>query len=318
MTDYQVCILGGTGFVGQHLAARLNQLRIPNKILTRRLQQHRELLILPYSKLIEVDVYDVEALGQAFTDCSTVINLVGILNEVGHDGSGFRHVHVDLTRKVLEAAQQASVLQILHMSAMQADASKGPSYYLRSKGEAEDYLHTFHGNIRLTSFRPSVIFGPGDSFFNRFAQLLKISPGIFPLACANSVFAPVYIGDVVAEFIRAINDREMDGQRIDLCGPEDFNLRELVEYTAELISIDRIVIGLPNFIARFQALLMEYFLPTRPFSLDNYYSLQVDSTSETARRMPTGIRAIVPQYLGQSDQRSAYQGYRESARRRTK
>jgi NADH dehydrogenase len=305
MKNYQICILGGTGFVGLHLASRLNQLRIPNKILTRRLQQHRELLVLPWSKLVETDVYSVDALSREFQGCNTVINLVGILNETGHDGVGFRQVHVDLVRKILQAAKQTKVGQILHMSALNADSSQGSSYYLRSKGEAEDYLHTFHGKIRLTSFRPSVIFGRGDGFFNRFAQLLKISPGIFPLACAKSRFAPVYVGDVVKQFTRAINDRSVDGRHLNLCGPGVYTLRELVEYTACTLGIRRIIINLPGPLALTQALLMEYFVPKRPFSLDNYYSLQTDSICDEAERMPTGIHAIVPQYLRQPYQQDS-------------
>jgi NADH dehydrogenase len=305
MKNNLVCILGGTGFVGLHLASRLNQLRIPHKILTRRRQQHRELLVLPWSKLVETDIYSVDALGREFQGCNAIINLVGILNETGHDGTGFRHAHVDLVRKILQAAQQAKVSQILQMSALNADSSQGASYYLRSKGEAEDYLHTFHGKIRLTSFRPSVIFGRGDSFFNLFAQLLKISPGVFPLACAKSRFAPVYVGDVVEQFTRALTDRSLDGIHVDLCGPQVYSLRELVEYTASVLGIKRIIIDLPNFLARAQALLVEYFVPGRPFSLDNYYSLQTDSICDEAGRMPTGIHAIVPQYLVPTARRQA-------------
>jgi NADH dehydrogenase len=300
MADSQVCILGGTGFVGQHLVSRLNQLKIPNKILTRRLKQHHELPVSIHSKLVEIDVYNTDALSRELQGCSAVINLVGILNETGHNGEGFRQAHVNLTRKILQAAQQASVTQILHMSALHADASQGASYYLRTKGEAEHYLHTFHGKMRLTIFRPSVIFGPGDSFFNRFARLLKISPGIFPLACANSKFAPVYVGDLIDHFIRALDDQNMDGQRINLCGPEIYSLRELVEYTASVLSIKRIIIGLPDSLALTQAMLMEYFVPKRPFSLDNYHSLQVDSICDKSKSMPTSIHAIVPQYLGQA------------------
>lgn len=317
MTDHQICILGGTGFVGRHLAGRLNQLHIPNKILTRCRQKHRELLVLPFTRVVETDVYDVNALSREFQSCVTVINLVGILNETGHDGGGFRHVHVNLTRKVLEAAQTSGVNQILHMSALHADAAKGTSYYLRSKGEAEDYLHTFHGKTRLTSFRPSVIFGPDDSFFNRFARLLKITPALFPLACADSRFAPVYVGDVVGRFLYALEHRGMDGKRIDLCGPQIFTLRELVEYTASIIGVRRIVIELPDVVARLQALLMEYFVPGKPFSLDNYYSLQTDSICERTVSMSTGIHAIVPHYLGHSRHNNLYRNLRQSAGRQT-
>jgi NADH dehydrogenase len=315
MTNHYVCILGGTGFVGQHLAVQLNRMKITNKILTRQSQQHRELLVLPYSRLVEVDVFDLDSLSAEFESCTTVINLIGILNESGHDGTGFRQVHFNLTRKILQAAQQSGVKQLLHMSALNADASKGTSYYLRSKGEAEDYLHTFHGSMRLTTFRPSVIFGPGDSFFNRFAKLLKISPGVFPLACAKTRFAPVYIGDVIDQFVRALSDRGMDNQRLNLCGPEIYTLRELVNYTAKTLEINRIIIALPDFLARIQALLMEYLIPIRLFSLDNYHSLQTDSICSQANCMMTDIHSVVPYYLGCLDQRSHYQTFRQNASR---
>lgn len=315
MTQHQVCILGGSGFVGRHLAARLNELKINCKVLTRRRESRRELLVLPYCELIEADIYRLDVLRSHFQSSTAVINLVGILNETGHDGHGFRKAHVELSRLVLQAAQQTSVRQILHMSALHADAAKGRSFYLRTKGEAEDYLHTFHGTVKLTSFCPSVIFGPGDGFFNRFAELLRMSPVVFPLPCANSKFAPVYVGDVVDQFIQALTDCHYNQTRVNLCGPEIYTLKQLVEFTADTIGLRRKVIALPNFIAKTQALLMEYFVPTRPFTLDNYYSLQTDSTCPDGRPMPTGIRAIVPSYLGKQDQRGQYRYYRENARR---
>lgn len=315
MSQSQICILGGSGFVGQHLATQLNALGITSKILTRQRAKHKNILVLPRCEIVETDVYNTSSLSSHFEQCHTVINLVGILNESGHDGHGFRKAHVDLTRNVLQAAQQVGVKKILHMSALNADAAKGLSCYLRTKGEAEDYLHTFHGDIDVTSFRPSVIFGPGDSFFNRFATLLKLSPLFFPLACPNARFAPVYVGDVTEQFIRALNDSSYKQKRINLCGPDIYTLRELVEYTATALGLRRRIIGLPSVVAKIQALLMDYLVPTKPFSLDNYHSLLVDSICSDSPPMPTGIDAVVPGYLSQDNERGHYHRYRQYARR---
>ncbi len=216
MSEQTICVLGGTGFVGRHLVSRLAERRLQVKVLTRRRERHRALLVLPTVKLIEADVHDQAALNQHFQGCDTVINLVGILNERGHDGAGFRRAHVELARAVFAACQQSGVRRLLQMSALGADAAAGPSFYLRSKGEAEDYVHAHAGeHLKVTSFRPSVIFGPDDSFINRFAGLLRFSP-VLPLACPHARFAPVYVGDVADAFMAALSDKTTYGKRIEL------------------------------------------------------------------------------------------------------
>ena len=147
-----------------------------------------------------------------------VIHLVGILNEKGRDGRGFRAVHVELPRKVVQACRETGVRRILHMSALHA--AQGPSHYLRTKGEGEDLVHAAAAEgLRVTSFRPSVIFGPRDSFINRFAGLLRFAPFFFPLACPDARFAPVYVGDVARAFALTLEDPRSFGRRYDLCGP---------------------------------------------------------------------------------------------------
>ncbi len=141
---------------------------------------------------VEVDVHDQEQLSAALSGCDAVINLVGILNEGGRNDSGFHHVHVELTGKVIRACRRLNIQRLLHMSAIDADALAGASHYLRSKGAAEDMVHAAVG-IRVTSYHPSVIFGIEDSFFNRFATLLKLAPLVFPLACAEARFTPVFV-----------------------------------------------------------------------------------------------------------------------------
>lgn len=290
--------MGGTGFVGGHLATALVNAAHTVHVLTRHRARHRALLVLPRVRLSEADVHDLRQLKAHFKACDAVINLIGILNERGHSGQGFQHAHVELARKVLEACQETGVPRLLHMSALNADAADGPSHYSRTKGAAEDLVLAQSGKgIEVTSFRPSVIFGPGDSFLNRFAALLGFAPGVFPLACANARFAPVYVGDVVAALVRALDNESTHGQRIELCGPHEYTLKQLVSYTAKLTGRHRWIIGLPDSLSRLQATILEY-MPGKPFSLDNYRSLSVDSLCTQRARCPTSLESIAPAYLG--------------------
>ena len=314
MQHIQICMLGGTGFVGSHIAARLAAAGHNVKILTRRREKHRELLVVPGITLIEADIFDRGQLLKHFAHCQAVINLVGILNEKGHRGDGFHHVHVELSKLVLDACLNNRVKRLLHMSALNADASGAPSFYLRSKGEAENAVLTYNSDrIAVTSFRPSVIFGENDSFFNRFAGLLKLTP-VLPLACPEARFAPVYVGDVAARFVSALDDPSTYGKRYDLCGPREYTLAELVRYTARLCGLKRMVIGLPDSLSKLQANIFEW-LPGKPFSIDNYQSLKVDSICTQGEREPTSIESIVPGYLGTRRLNQNFDDYRKHARR---
>ncbi len=315
MTIDSVCVLGGTGFVGYQIVAGLNNAGKHVRVLTRRRERHRHLLVLPYVEVIEADVHDPDQLKRHFRDRDAVINLVGILNEKGHRGEGFRHVHVDLAKKVLEACKHCGVRRLLHMSALGADQGSAPSHYLRTRGEAENHLHTFSApEIALTSFRPSVIFGRDDSFFNRFAGLLAIAP-MFPLACPQARFAPVYVGDVAQRFVEALEDRSTFGRRYNLCGPEVWTLMEVVRYICEIKGWRRLVIPLPNWLSKLQANVLE-FVPGKPFSRDNYNSLRIDSVCPEGGTCPTPIEAVVPHYLGDDNLQHRYQELRREARRR--
>ena len=197
MSTHKICLLGGTGFVGKRLAARLSEAGHDIVILTRHRERQRDLLVLPTVRLVQGDVYDPEFLRKQFEDRDTVINLVGILNEKGRDGRGFARVHTELPSMIVEACRQTGVTRLLHMSALHASPA-APSHYLRTKAMGEEAVHRAEGaDFHVTSFRPSVIFGPGDGFLNRFAGLLRLTPGVFPLACPQARFQPVYVEDVV-------------------------------------------------------------------------------------------------------------------------
>ena len=205
-------------------------------------------------------------------------------------------MHVGITREALNACEKASIPRLLQMSALNANAN-GPSFYLSTKGKAENYLKTFSDeNISYTIFRPSVIFGENDSFLNRFAGILKIVPGFLPLACPDARFAPVYVGDVAQFMVQSIENKSMFNQSYNLCGPHTYTLKELVQYTANACGYNRTIIGLPNSLSKIQANVFEY-LPGKPFSIDNYKSLQLDSICEQSNVCPTSLQAITPSYL---------------------
>jgi NADH dehydrogenase len=309
----QVCILGGTGFVGRTLANRLTRDGYRLRVLTRDRERNRDLLLLPTLQLVQADVHDPAQLAHHLEGCEAAINLVGILNERGRDGSGFQHAHVELAEKLVDACRQAGVRRLLHMSALNADAQNGPSHYLGTKGEAEDIVHLAE-QLAVTSFRPSVIFGPGDGFFNRFARLLRRVPLVFPLACPGARFAPVYVVDVAEAFARALKDPHTYGRRLNLCGPREYTLREIVEYTAHCLGLRRRIIPLPDHLSRMQAAVFD-FVPGKPFSTDNYRSTLVDSVCgcndlPALDITPTPVEAVVPGYLAHRHHRSRYQQYR--------
>ena len=272
-----VCVLGGTGFVGRTLAAKLTSRGYAVRIPTRNRQRARKMLVLPGLDLIQADVHDPEQLTALLSGANAVINLIGILNERGHDGSGFRLAHVELVEKLMAACRKVGVKRLIQMSALKANAERGPSHYLSSKGQAEQIIQRQAGeNIRYTIFRPSVIFGPEDTFCNRFARILRVSP-ILPLARLDARFAPVFVGDVAEAFVRALDDSRSFGQTFELCGPAIYTLEEILRYLCRELGIRRAIVKLPGPLGRLQAWIGEYLLPGKPFSRDNFRSLTVAS-----------------------------------------
>jgi uncharacterized protein YbjT (DUF2867 family) len=302
-----ICVLGGSGFVGTELVARLaldgHWVRVP----TRNLARAQRLRVLDTVELRVADVHAPSALGQLFADCDAVINLVGILNP--RRGASFQAVHTELPGKVITAARGAGVRQVLHMSALGA-AERAPSRYLRTKAAGEALLRapapsSAHSQPAVTILRPSVIFGAGDSLTNRFARLLRLTAGFLPLARARTRFAPIHVLDVVEAFRRALGTRASYGQTYQLCGPDVLTLGEIVRLTARIARLPCHIVPLPDVAARLQGLVMG-LLPGKPFSLDNFRSLTVDCVclEDGCARLgirPQHMQAVLPTYLGDDD-----------------
>jgi len=308
-----ICVLGGTGFVGQQIVEELARQGHHIKVLSRHRERKRDLLVLPTVEIVSADVHNGQVLKEQFIDQDVVINLVGILNVFGKHS--FDKVHTDLARKVGDACQLKDVPRLLHMSALKANANNAPSKYLRSKGQAENIVHTIR-DVKVTSFQPSIIFGSHDNFFNRFAKLLSMPPRFmpFPLACADARFAPVYVGDVASAFVNAIDNKQTFGKRFSLCGPRQYTLLELVQFTNEICGTRRRIIPLGRGMSKLMATFLG-LVPGKPMSVDNFQSTLVDSVcdSEVPNIVPADastIEAIVPQYLGGKSVRGRYDRYR--------
>jgi uncharacterized protein YbjT (DUF2867 family) len=297
----RICMIGGSGFVGRAVAARLYRAGHSVTVITRRPGRHRDLTVVPTLRLIEGDVFNAVFLRRQFENHDAVINLVGILNERGRSGKGFARAHAELPERIVEVCRGTGIRRLLHMSALNASVN-APSHYLRTKALGEDTVQRAHGaDFAVTSFRPSVIFGQRDSFTNRFAGLLRLAPGVFPLACPNAKFQPVWVEDVAAAFVGALENHKTFGQRYDLCGPKVYTLRELVEYIARLTGRRVTVVGLNRFFSWMQAASME-FVPGKPFSLDNFRSLQVDSVCgkgfpKVFGIEPAALEGVAPGFL---------------------
>ena len=300
-----ICVLGGSGFVGTELVTRLVQAGHWVRVPTRSLTHADRLRVLDTAELRVANVHDPRVLSQLFSDCHAVVNLVGILNERGRDS--FATVHAALAAKVMNAARGAGVRRVLHMSSLGA-GENAPSRYLRSKAAAEAAVravpHPDQPHPAVTIFRPSVIFGAGDSLSNRFAGLLRQSAGILPLARAGARFAPISVLDVAEAFMRALIRTASTAATYELCGPEVLTLEQIVRLTARVAGLPCHILRLPDTLARLQGVVMG-LLPGKPFSLDNFRSLTLDSVCRedgcaALGIVPRPMLAELPLYLAPS------------------
>ena len=296
-----ICIIGGTGFVGTYLINALVSQGHAIKVITRRPERHRHLRTLPGVKLTTIDFFGSKILERQIDTYDVVINLAGILNPSG--SNSFELAHEKVASRIAEATLSVGTPRLLHMSALNADEN-APSQYLRTKAKAQQSVLSTEG-LNVTTFSPSVIFGPQDSFFNRFASLLKIMPVVFPLTCSNARFSPIYIGDVVNAFINSIDNPETYAKNYNLCGPQDYSLYELVKYTAQQINSASTIVPINQFFSKPMVMLMDLF-PGAPITMDNYNSMKLESVcsepmAEELGIQPRSIESIVPQYLSGKD-----------------
>ena len=298
MSYSSILVVGGSGFIGRHLVAKLaaegRHVRVP----TRRMERAKHLISLPRVEVLEADIHAPDIAANLLQDMDAVVNLVGILHgaEGGPDwGRAFDRAHVQLPRLLGEAAMAAGVKRMVHMSALgvsENPLSPLPSRYLRSKAAGEAALRAING-LQCTMLRPSVVYGADDAFINLFARIQRTLP-VVALAGAQARLAPIWVEDVTQAAIHLLDAPQAIGRSFELAGPEIFTLQELVELAGQWSGHPRPVIALPDLLARPMAGLMEW-MPGEPLmSRDNLDSLKLDN-------VPSGpidaLCGIVPRSL---------------------
>jgi uncharacterized protein YbjT (DUF2867 family) len=294
-------IFGGSGFIGRYIVERLAKRGWIMRIAVRRPDQ--ALFLKPLGDIAQIvpiaaNIRDERSVAAAVQGVDTVVNLVGILQESGRQR--FNTVHVEGVRRLARAAAGAGVRRFLHLSALGADEQSASSY-ARSKAAGEATLREhFPSAIVL---RPSVVFGPEDDFFNRFAAMARVSPALPLIGGGRMRFQPIYVGDVADAAAHALQDPALAGQIFELGGPRIYTFKELMEMLLAAIGRKRLLLPLPFPIAAIQAAILG-LLPNPPLTLDQLRLLKQDNV--LSGNLPglaelgvqaTGPEAILPSYL---------------------
>jgi len=285
----KVFVTGATGFVGQEILARLRAAGYFVRILARNPDSERvQELFHGYGVEVRVgNILEPASLAGALEGMNAVIHLVGIIREFGQ--STFENVHALGTENVVAAAEQATVVRFIHMSAL-GTRPQANSRYHQTKWAGEEAVR--RSDLDYTIFRPSLIFGPQDAFVNLFARLIRWSPVVPVLASERTHSQPVHIETVASAFVRAVAEPKSIGQTFDLCGPQSFTLSEIVDAICAASNRKRLKIHVPLPVARWQAKMLESIYPklfrkAAPLNRDQILMLQEDNVGnpEPANQM---------------------------------
>jgi NADH dehydrogenase len=313
-----VTIYGGSGFIGRHVVRAIAKTGARMRVAVRRPELAGHLQPLGgvgQINAVQANVRFPDSLLAAAEGADAVVNLVGILFPTGRQT--FKAVQDEGARHVAEAARAAGVKALVHISAIGANPNS-PSAYARTKALGEIAMtEVFPGGIIL---RPSIVFGPEDDFFNRFAKLARIAPALPLIGGGKTRFQPVFVGDVAKAVIAGLSGKAHAGAPYELGGPEVLTLKEVMQRVLAYTMRKRLLVPEPFWLAKLQAFFLQ-FLPTPPLTIDQVRLLQTDTVvSETAKRAartleglgiePVAIEAVVPDYLEQFRPRGQFSIYR--------
>ncbi|HOY70683.1 MAG TPA: complex I NDUFA9 subunit family protein [Methylotenera sp.] len=315
MQAKEICVLGGSGFVGSAIVNKLAAAGYIVRVLTRRRESAKHLILLPNTKVLECNVLDYKALNNALRGADIVINLLGILHQT--KGQSFSTIHQQLPSQLTKICADLHIPRLVQMSSLGASRN-APSQYLRSKGAGEEALNAARDVLNITIFKPSIIFGRGDKFINLFASLIKTLPFIL-LAKPNAKFQPIWVEDVATCVVNSLEKSATFGKTYELAGPKVYTFKALVQTIMQTLKTKRPIIGLGDGLSYAQAFFME-LLPVKLMSRDNIRSMELDNMSASAFPaefgiLPTALESVIPQYLINDTQRGDYDRYRQSAAR---
>lgn len=300
-----VTVFGGSGFVGRHVVRALARRGYRIRVAVRRpdLAGHLQPLgSVGQIHAVQANIRNAASIARAIEGADAVVNLVGILHNSGRNR--FDAVQAFGAGAVARAAKAAGIKRMIHMSAIGADiASKADYAETKAEGEA-NVLREIPGAIIL---RPSIIFGPEDDFFNRFAGMARLSPALPLIGGGNTMFQPVYVGDVAEATALAVDGALTPGETYELGGPRQASFKALLELMLKQIGRQRLLLPLPFGIAKFMGLFLQY-LPGAPLTPGQVELLRSDNVvSDTARHAgltlegigidPTAMESILPDYL---------------------
>ncbi len=296
-----VTVFGGSGFLGRYVVQQLARDGWTVRLAVR--HPGRAAFLKPLGDIGQivplcVPVQDREAVAAALSGADAAVNLIGILFEGGRQR--FQSVHAEGARHIAETAAAAGVRALVHISAIGADP-EAPAAYARSKGEGEAAVRAAFP--AATVLRPSVVFGPEDDFFNRFAEMARFAPALPLIGGGATRFQPVYVGDVARAVVKALNDPACRGKVYELGGPKVYSFKELLQLLLKTIARRRALVNLPFGLARLQAGFLE-LLPKPPLTREQVTLLQRDNVvSPDALTLadlgiaPTAAEVVIPSYL---------------------
>ena len=278
----KVLVTGGTGFVGRAVLSQLHAERHAVRLLVRRpsTDQARAAVDRYGVELCEGDVLAESSLAHACAGMDAVVHLVGIIAEFGRQT--FESVHARGARNMVDAARAQDVRRFVHMSALGTRPGAASRYH-QTKWSAEQSVR--RSNTAWTIFRPSIIYGPGDSFVSLFVRISRFSPVLPMIGSGKSRLQPVRVEDVAACFARALTDPHAVGRTYDLCGPIPLTLREVLGSILQVTGRHRLLLPLPLGWMRLQAAMLESLYPglfqrPPPLSRDQLLMLQEDNVGQ--------------------------------------
>jgi len=310
MAQRLATVFGGSGFIGRYVVTNLARDGWSVRVAVRRPD---EALFLKTAGVVgqvtpvATNIRDRASVARAVEGADAVVNLVGILHESGRQK--FQAVQAEGARTIAEEAARADARHLVHISAIGADA-KSNSSYARTKAEGEAAVR--QAFPKATILRPSIVFGPEDGFFNRFAKLAQLSPFLPLIGGGKTRFQPVYVGDVAEAVVKAIATPAAAGQTYELGGPKIYRFADLMRLLLTEIGRKRLLMPLPFPIAGLMGAVLQC-LPMPQLTLDQVRLLKRDNVvSEGASGLanlgitPTSVETIVPTYLDRYRSRSHY------------